>query len=246
MSHTALRRVTIRLLHDPSLAERLAVDPHEALADSDLTDEERAWLLAVPAAAWHTDPARPHRVLAALGDEYGASLAFAPDRRDSFFRSRHFHAAVQDRGSLAIAFGRHMAEDGDPRVAAIARLELATATVRRAPRRIRASPSGELRLTPSARVVRVPRGAGDLLAALRAGTAPTSLGPRDEPLLVLRTPETFAVTIERLEDGLAALLERADGGASRADLEALIVALGGARDEASAIVGGLVDQAILI
>jgi hypothetical protein len=245
MSHTALRRVVIRLLHDPELAERLAVAPDDALADADLSDDEQAWLCAVPAAAWRTDPERPRRVLAALADEYRASLALAPARRDDFFRSPHFHRAVQERGSLALAFGRHMADDADPRVVAVARLELTTANVRRAPRRIRPSPPGELRLAPSACVVRVARGADDVLAALRAARAPGAVGPDERPLLVVRTADGLDVTIERLEDELARLLERARDGASRAELEALVVALGGDAAEAASVIERLVADGLL-
>jgi hypothetical protein len=246
MSHTALRRVVIRLLYDPTLAEALSVDPRTALAGADVSDDELAWLLAVPSAAWRVDPARPERLLAALADEYPGSLALAPARAGAFVQSPHFHQTVQERGSLAVAFGDHMAADADPRLVAVARLERATAVVRRAPRRLSASPPGRLRLTPAGRVIRLARGAGDLLSALRAGIAPPRLGPGDEPLLVLRAGATLEVTIERLEEGLATLLEEAAGGTTRRGLEASIGRAGVAPSEAAAIVDDLVAGAVLI
>ena len=246
MSHTALRRVTIRLLHDPTFAATLATDPTAVLDDAGLSDDERAWLLAVPAAAWRTDPERPRRVLAGLAEEYVASLALAASRGDTFFASRHFHRAVQERGSLAVALGRHLSEDADPRVAAVARLELAVATVRRAPRRVRPSPAGVVRLAPYACVVRVARGTDEILARLRAGGVPGPIAADDDTLLVVRADETLEVTIERLEEGVARVLAQARDPTSRSDLEALVVELGGDSDEATTLIDGFVAEAILI
>jgi hypothetical protein len=245
MSHTALRRVVIRLLHDASLVDRLGHDP-AALGDVDLTAAERAWLLDVPADAWRTDADRPRRVLAALADEYPAAVRLAPSRRDAFFRSSHFHAAVQDRGSLAIAFGYHLSEGTDRRVVTAARLELAAAIVRRAPRRILESPPGMLRLSPRAGVVRVPAGAAELLDALRGGRPATHLGQTDEPLLVARSIGGDDVTIERLEAPLAALLEAAVEVVPIPVLERRVVTLGGAPDEAPGVIRNLRQDALLV
>lgn len=245
MSHTALRRTVIRLLHDASMVDRLRSDP-AALGDVDLTAAERAWLLAVPPEAWRTDADRPRRVLAALADEYPAAVRLAPSRRDAFFRSAHFHAAVQERGSLAIAFGRHMSEDADRRVVAVVRLELAAAVVRRAPRRIPASPPDTLRLSPRAAVVRVAAGAAELLDATRDGRQATRLGQTDEPLLVARSADGDDVAIERLEAPLAALLERAVEVVPIAELERLVVTLGGAADDASGVIRNLREDALLV
>ncbi len=247
MSHTALRRVVVRLLHDPALVDRLADDPAAALAGTELSPEERTWLVAVPAAAWRTDPDRPRRVLAVLRDEYAASVALAPAHAERFFRSTHFHGAIQgDGGSLAIAFGLHMADAADARVVAVARLELATAAVRRAPRRVPPSAPGSLRLTPTARVVRVPGGAAELLAAVRSGAALAPLRTAEEPLLVVRTPDTHAVTVEGLEDGLAALLGGATVAVPRAQLESLLRSLGASADEAVEVIERLMADGLLI
>jgi hypothetical protein len=247
MSHTALRRVVVRLLHDPVLADRLATDPTATLAGADLSFEERAWLVAVPAAAWRTDADRPRRVLAALREEYPASTELAPAHAERFFRSMHFHSAVQgDGGSLAIAFGLHMADAADARVMALARLELATAAVRRAPRRISPSAPGSLRLTPTARVVRVPGHAAELLAAIHAGTGHPPLTMAEEPLLVLRTPHTGAVTIEGLEEALATLLGRVTVAVPRSELETLLRSLGAGPDEAIEVVEHLMADGLLV
>jgi hypothetical protein len=246
MSHQALRRVMIRLLHDPALVDAVHADVVGALADVDLTAEERGWLVAVPRAAWHTDAERPHRVLDALRDEFPASFALAPSRAEAFFRSLHFHAAVQTRGSLALAFGAHMAEDPDVRVTTVACLESATASVRRAPVRIASSPAGNLRLTPAARVVRVRRHGAALLAAVRERRTPPSLAPHDEVVLVLRVPDTAEVTIEPLPEGLAHVLARAGAETPRARLVDLVRAAGAGATEADGIVDRLVADSILL
>jgi hypothetical protein len=243
MSHRALRRVMIRLLHDPTLAAAIHAGP-TGLAGVDLTERERAWLLAVPPAAWRTDAGRPDRALAALGQEFPASVTLAPGRAEGFFQSDAFHAAVQERGSLAMAFGAHLAGDDDPRVAALARLETAIAAARRAPRRVDPSPPGTLRLTPHARLLRVAAGAPALLDAVRAGRRNAALAPGDEPVLVLRTRDG-EVTVEGVPPDLAALLERAASPVPRGDLERLARARG-AGDDAAAIVDGLVADALLV
>ena len=246
MSHTALRRVAVRLLHDPDLARALHEDPTRALAGVALSSEERAWLLAVPNAAWRTDPDRSRRVLSALHDEFPASFALAPARAEEFFRSAHFHAAVQKRGSLALAFGTHMLEQDDDAVVAVARLETATALVRRAPLSVSPSPLGQLRLTPAARVVRIARDGAELLAAVRAGRPRPRTGPDDETLLVLRLPASFEVTIEPVSDALAELLDRAATPQTRPSLEAIVRSLGGDADEPAEVVGGLVADGVLV
>jgi hypothetical protein len=173
-------------------------------------------------------------------------MGLAPSRRDAFFRSSHFHLAVQERGSLAIAFGHYMSEATDRGVVAVARLELATAVVRRTPRRIPDSPSGMLRLSPCAAVVRVAAGAAELLDAVRGGKPATPLGQPDEPLLVARATGGDDVTIERLEAPLAALLEAAVEAAPTSMLERLVVTLGGTSDQAPAVIRSLRQDALLV
>ena len=246
MSHRALNRVVVRLLHDADFAARLAVDPDDALGGVGLSADERTWVAAVPSAAWRTDPDRPQRVLAALGDEYSASASLAGAHADRFFTSAHFHRAVQERGSLALVFGAHLRDDADACVAALAALEHAMACVRRAPRRPPRCAPDHLRLAPSARVVRLPSGTSALLAALRAKRRPPGIGPGDETLLVERDATTQGLRIEALEPGLAALLHRATEPVPRKDLDAVIRELGDDETEADAVIQGLIADGILI
>ena len=208
----------IRLLHDPTFAAALRGDADQALAGLELTGIERIWLTQATPAAWRTDPERPARVLAALVEEYPLTTHLAPDRAAGFFASAEFHDAVQARGSLARAFGAYLGRDApDPRVRALAALECAVAEVRRASMPLRMPSGMRLRLTPYARVLRLPSGTLQLAGVLRAHPRMT-LGDGEEAVLVLRTPPGSEVTIEELEPELAALLEQADAGTTRDEL----------------------------
>jgi hypothetical protein len=244
----------IRLLHDPVFAATLVSEPDAALLGVELSARERSWLLQAPPAAWRTDPDRPGRVLAALVDEYPLSTALAPERADGFFAAPEFHAAVQSRGSLAHAFGVHLARGGsDPRVAALATLERAIAEVRRAGRpaapriaRLPAATTARLVLTPRARVLRLPAGTLDLAAALRGGARGGDLGPGEEAVLVLRVFPEEDVTLEALEPALAALLDSAAAGATRAELQAVARFQGAEAGEDDEILDRLVSDGLLI
>jgi hypothetical protein len=246
MSHTALRRVAIRLLHDPALVVALHAEPLRALAGASLSADEIAWLMTVPVAAWRTDPARSERLSRALTDEFPASMCLAPERATRFFSSPHFHAVVQDRGSLAENFASYMAEDPDPRVGALAVLEGAAAAVRRAPKRHAESPPGHRRTAPHARVVRVRCGAPALLEALRRGGPQPPLGIARDDLLVLRDPATSEVTIESLSLELRAILHAASMPTPLEQLVARACSLGAQPTEAMTMLDDLVAAAILV
>lgn len=246
MSHVALRRVMIRLLHDPRLVAALHGGGADPLADVDLTAAERAWLVAPPPAAWRADPGRPVRLVTALAEEYPASVVRATAHAAEFLRSPHFHRAVQERGSLALAFGDHLAAAGDPVVVALARLERAVAAVRRASRTPVASPAGRLRLSPRAVVHRLPRGTLELLAEFRRGGSGGTLAVGEESVLVAGAAGAAEVEIEALEPALAALLERAAGGVERDELYAEARRLGADPGAETAIVDGLVVDGLLL
>jgi len=245
MSHLALRRVMIRMLHDPSFVGAVYATPDVALAGIDLTASERAWLLAAPRAAWNADADRPARLLVALRDEFIAALRFAEERAATFAASPAFHRAIDGRGSLAAAFAEHLEGASDQRARALARLEGAIAAVRRAPRCPAPSPPGHLRRTPRAWAVEVPDGTLGLFKALRAGAAPRDLGSGTERLLVLRE-ENGSVSIEMLAEGLAHLLGAADQATPRASLQEAARRLGASAGEARDIIGRLVSDALLV
>lgn len=143
MSFHTLERVYVRMLFDPAFADRVYEDAEAALSGLDLDAGERAQLVAVDRRAWGHDPLRRYRTLRTLAEEYKASttIALAATRSlaalDAFFSSPEFHGAVQERGSMALAFaaflGRLVAERpvDAPQLADVVRLEAMLARCRR-------------------------------------------------------------------------------------------------------------------
>jgi hypothetical protein len=246
VSHVTLRRLMIRLLHDPTLVAQLRYDPDRALAGLALGPAEREAVLAVPDAGWRTDPDRPHRVLHALADEFPASLAVSEPPGREFFASPEFHTAVQDRGSLAVAFGAFLERTGTALAGELARLETAIARVRRAPAHPDPSPSGTARLAPYAAIVITAAGAVRCLEAVRAGGPATAVGTLRSAFLVLRGTPNATITIEPLEDGLHGLLEFAQMPCLLRHLHERAVALGASTFEARTIVDDLIASHLLV
>jgi hypothetical protein len=167
----------VRMLFDPRFAERALRDPEGALADVELSDRERAWLRAPDPRGWRTDPERPDRALTVLVQEYPASVALAAasggglEKLRVFFSSAGFHRAIQDRGSMALAFGGYLidlaeaGEVGDRRVAPLARLERTIVRLRRCagPKPPPANPEAEaFRLSPDKMLDEAEAGTADL------------------------------------------------------------------------------------
>jgi len=127
-----LQRVVVRMLYDPTFVLAVYDDAAAATADVDLTDAQRGWLTRPDRRAWTIDRERRARTLAALIDEYPATTA-AGDSVDAFFSSPRFHRAIQNRESLAPAYGDFLVEYFGTRawVSALARLERAIALLRR-------------------------------------------------------------------------------------------------------------------
>lgn len=143
MSHRTLERVYVRMLFDPALVDAVYADADTALAGLDLAPAERAQLTAIDRRAWAHDPMRRYRTLRTLAEEFKASttLALAATRSlaslDAFFSSEEFHRAVQERGSLALAFADFLSRlaaerfPDAPHVVDVVRLERALARCRR-------------------------------------------------------------------------------------------------------------------
>jgi len=247
VSHVALRRVVIRLLHDATLVEQLGRDPDQALRGVHLTPDERRALLAVPPAGWRTDPDRAARALRALHDELPATFALAGPAATAVLASPEFHSAIQDRGSLALACGAFLERTGTPLVREIARLETAIAQVRRAPRRAQPSPAGTLRLTPRAAVVVGRIGAVASLQAVREGRPPEDLLEHGhEAHLVVRAAEGLAVTLEHLDEGILTMLQAAQLPCGRHALVRAAAELGATLDEAEAALRSLQEDGLLV
>lgn len=169
----------VRMLYDAGFADRVLQDPAATLAGVDLSAEERAFLRDPDPRAWKIDPDRPRRALTVLLREYPASFALAHrgagiEPLQAFFETPRFHAVVQDRGSMAGAFGAHLlelaevGELGDTRVAPLAGLERAMAALRRrtvaSPEPDRRHPTEDARwcLSPDKALYRTRAGTADL------------------------------------------------------------------------------------
>ena len=141
MSATALQRVVVRMLFDPTFRDRVYADPMMVLSDVDLTPEERQWLITPDARAYGVDVHRRSRALAGLLEEYPVAGALAVrcaqgvQRLSGFFAAAVFHQCIQQRGSLADAFGVYLASPAFadyPAIAHMAEIERGIARVRRA------------------------------------------------------------------------------------------------------------------
>mgnify|MGYP001559004336 CR=1 FL=1 len=249
MSALALRRVMIRLVHDPCLVEAVYRDPDTALRGVDLSETERGWLLCTPRAAWSTDPGRPQRVLEGLQEEFAVSVQMLPRSPLEFFSTAAFHDAVQGRGSLAAGFGAWLASAAPPASVAIVQIETAIAQTRRAPRVAPPSATGCRRLSPAASLLLTPAGTLARYERARRGDLPTAAPPpgvAPEHLLVVRPPGSADVTIEELPTALGELLLVARTSRPRAALVTAARALGADAGDDEAIVAGLEADRLLV
>lgn len=143
MSHHTLQKLIVRMLFDEALTAAVYAEPKITLSGFDLTDAERAQLLSVDRRAWRYDALRKRRMLRTLAEEFKISttIILAETRSmaslEAYFSSRFFHAAIQDRGSLARGFAEFLL-DGcqsgawtSPQIADVVRLEQVMAGCRR-------------------------------------------------------------------------------------------------------------------
>jgi len=143
MSYHTLQKVLVRMLFDEELVEATYRDSAQALNGLDLTDAEREQLLSVDRRAWRHDELRRRRTLRTLVDEYKISTTIVLSETRSlaslerFFSSPFFHAAIQERGSMCLAFseflldGHERGEWRAPQIPDVVRLEATIAGCRR-------------------------------------------------------------------------------------------------------------------
>jgi hypothetical protein len=153
MSYHTLQQLTTRMLFDARFADAVYADAEKALAGLNVTPSERAQLLAVDRRAWRTDALRVRRTLRTLAEEFKISttVVLAEMRSlaslEAYFSSPFFHAAIQQRGSLALSFAEFL-QDGcrahrwtAPQLPDLIRLEAAIVACRRAYERAGAQPA---------------------------------------------------------------------------------------------------------
>ena len=114
MSHHTLQKLTVRMFYDETFAAAVYEDATKTLAGLDLTDAERTQLLSVDRRAWRHDALRQRRTLRTLAEEFkiATTIVLAETRSlaalERFFASAFFHRAIQQRGSLALAFAEFL------------------------------------------------------------------------------------------------------------------------------------------
>lgn len=280
MSAIALQRVVVRMLFDTIFRDQVYAAPHTALHDVDLTPEERQWLIAPDPRAYGTDGYRQSRALTGLLEEYPVAGALAmrcaqgAQRLHAFFTSECFHQCIQQRGSLAAAFGNYVASPAFadcPDILPLAQVERSIARVRRAayPASDRARPFAEetgFILAPWVDLLSVPvttleryRRILKRLQQHRANTLQAVLDPAyrlpDRPslprqptafVLVVGTPGTDGPALEATSHELGTLLDAARAGIACRDLCAVAVRLGAEAHEALDIVQGCVTDQLLV
>lgn len=253
-----LQRLVVRMLYDPGLVAAV----YAGAPVAGLDERDRPLLTAVDRRAWGTDPYRRSRSLSALIEEYPASAALVGvERLDAFFSSEPFHACIQDRGSLALAFGDWLSPLAGP----MATLERAIASVRRprpeprpdlyataahiAPLSV---PQGTLALYQDLRARLGPNPAATLVSKTLRMEAPLRLddlrrrptGPEPEHLLVERD-DAGEVGVGEASAALVALLEFAMKPRARAHLFTEARALGADPGEEAELIDGLCAEGLL-
>jgi hypothetical protein len=280
MSATALQRVVVRMLFDPAFCQRVYADPASALSDVALTPEERQWLVASDPRAYGVDVHRRSRALTGLLEEYPVAAALAVrcaqgvQRLYGFFASVVFHQCIQQRGSMADAFGVYVGSEAfaeQPLIACLAEVERSIARVRRAP--VLSDGQGEtltqdacLCLAPWVALLSLPdtvlpcygqwrthlaQHSASLLDAVLDTRYPLPAAPpletgETEWILVVNTSEADGPSLEPTSPELGALLAAAQQNIVCHDLCALAVRLGAEPPEAFDVIHGLCADRLLI
>ncbi|MGE3538304.1 MAG: hypothetical protein AB7N91_12840 [Candidatus Tectimicrobiota bacterium] len=275
MSHQHLQRVLVRMLYDPAFAADVFRDPETTLHDEQLTEQERRWLVHTDQRAYAVDPLRRTRTLAVLLEEFPVSVhhliqhTAQPALVEDFFASAAFHACIQCRGSLAVAFGEYLCSHDlhgrypELGIVPLVQIEAAIARLRRQrldPKVVPSPLSSTLSLAPTVVLLPLPTGMLDYYhtvfdalrrdadglaaAAFKASALPR---PHDsseqEWLLIEWHEETESASIELLPDALGALLAALP--AERETLVATACSLGATAHEAEDILDGLVTDGVL-
>jgi len=275
-----LQRVVVRMLFDTGFRDQVYADPEAALHGVPLTAAERQWVVTPPPQAYGTDPYRQSRALSGLLEEYpvaGALAVRGPQgiaRLQRFFASTAFHDCIQQRGSMAEAFGSYLQSAAfaeTPSVAPMALVEAGSVQVRRAPHGslAPASPCAEdtrLGVAPWVALLAVPpttldrysqvlqrlRQHGPVLLdaildiAYRLPAGPRVQGAASAWILVVRDTASDDLSLEAASPELGTLLAAAHPTILFGALCDQAVRLGADVQEAVDIIEGLVADRLLI
>jgi hypothetical protein len=280
MTAVTLQRVVVRMMFDAAFRDRVYANAGTALQGLDLTPDERRWLIAPDPLAYGTDTYRCSRALTGLLEEYPVAGALALrtphgiDRLHGFFAADMFHHCIQERGSMAEAFGAYLAAETfaqQPEIARMATVEWGIVRVRRAVD-IASRPFGtltpntRLRLAPwvellSLHPTTLPRystlfsclgqyGASRLAAALDTTYAlPAGQPAQDDAtefVMIVGASGAAGPSLEPASDELGALLNAAQTDPTCRELCAAAVRLGAEPHEALELIQGFLDERLLI
>jgi hypothetical protein len=268
------------MLFDATFRDQVYANPAAVLREVELTSEERQWVVTPPPQAYGADVHRRHRALSGLLEEYPVAGALAArccqgfDRLQGFFASASFHQCVQNRGSMATAFGDYLQSGvfvADSEVAHMAMVELGIVQVRRT--RSSLPPPvhlyGEdtvIRLAPWVVLLAVPPATlprystllhhlrqheGGLLEAIldTAYQLPSETSVRHagaEWVLIVGDHGGDGPSLEAASEELGALLVAAQKAMTFGDLCAVAVHLGATPGEAVEIIEGFLADGLLI
>ncbi|MEM7305167.1 MAG: hypothetical protein AAF682_00785 [Planctomycetota bacterium] len=260
--HRRVQRALFRMQMDAAFAARIAAGEGEAEASTGLADDDLALLRALDPEAVAADARdqRKGQLLGNLASEFGLTALAAPDGLlPSFLSSPEFHDAIASDALLPLAFGafakRTAAEEELAGVAAMARLELGMARLRRSRGDAPPLAEDELSLSPRAALVELQEGtlawASELSEARALGQAPrgASLGAATETVLLVadqapphRLPD---VRPELLEPAARELLTRCTSSLDRSAQAELATDLGASLEELDGFVASLVAEGVL-
>ena len=280
MTAVAMQRVVVRMMFDATFRDRVYADADTALQGLDLTPDECRWLTTPDPRAYGTDTYRCSRTLTGLLEEYPVTGALALrlprgiDRLHGFFAAGVFHQCIQERGSMAEAFGAYLGAETfaqQPDIARMTVVEWGIARVRRAgdiPSRLLSelTPDTRLRLAPwvellSLHPTTLPRyrtlfnclgqyGASRLEAVLDTAYAlPASQPVQDDAtefVMVVGASGAAGPSLELASDELGALLNAAQTDTTCRELCTAAVHLGAEPHEALELIQGFLDEHLLV
>jgi hypothetical protein len=226
----------------------------------ELGERERELLRSVDPRALATDELRRARAVQAILDEYPVTAALLGlDVVDQFFSSSAFRECVFERGSMALAFGRHYLDEY-PRAQGVGAIETAMAIARRGSGSQTAAPGpGELGRAPGVEPVvtragmlafyqRVLRRLGPqplrMLAEQRKPSLETPPKRGREHLLIEAKPDG-SLAIGTASRELVELLRAAAPARARDELVRVAVSLGAEPHEAEELLDDLVGDGLL-
>lgn len=241
-----LQRAMVRMMVDPAYCAAVYAGAPCGLAPAD-----RALLTAVDRRAWSTDRFRRPRLTQALLEEYPATASIVGVAGvDAFFGDAAFARCLEERGSMALHFGRWIA----PRGGGVARIEAAVA----AARRWTPTPGRGVQRGPGVVPVSVPDGSLAALGAARSRLGPAPLaalarglrteappkGPDEEHLLVTCTA-AGEVGVSGVGAALAAVVEAARRPQPKGALLGRMRRLGASSSEARELLAELLEDGTL-